>query len=58
MPIAYRRNSAIFLFYSSVRVLHDPPGHREALGDQQGRHSEAQLQRWHLSHQQVRATVC
>ena len=39
-------------------MLHDPPGHREAVGDQQSRHSEAQLQRWHLSHQQVLVTVC
>ena len=35
-----------------VRLLHDPPGHREAPGQQQRRHSETKFQRRHLPHQQ------
>jgi hypothetical protein len=33
----------VFSSLSAVRLLHDPPGHCEAAGDEQGGYSEAQL---------------
>ena len=38
--------------FSPVRLLHDPPRHRQAVGQPQRRHTDAQLQRRHLPHQQ------